>query len=311
MTTLWITGAGGVVGGKLVAQAVASGRYDRIRALSHAPAADLAARYLTVEWATLDLGDRDAVLEQARLAPPDVVINPAAMTNVDACETRRDEAHRANVDGPRWLAEVCREHGAHLLHVSTDYIFPGDDAQPGPYAEDATPRAISYYGQSKLDGEQAIEAVCGGETPTTPYTIVRTALVYGLGRRANFVTWLAGELRAGRSVRIVRDQFNTPTIADDLAAALLWLAANQRTGVYHAAGPDLVGRHEWAEAIANHFGLDISPITWVTSAELAQPAPRPLRSGLLCARLLSEPDAPRLRGIARGLTEIDWLGGTA
>lgn len=304
MTTLWITGAGGVVGGKLVEQAVASGRYDRIRALSHAPAPDLAARYPAVEWATLDLGDGDAVREQARLAPPDLVINPAAMTNVDACESRRDEARRTNVDGPRWLAEVCRDRGARLLHVSTDYVFPGDDAQPGPYAEDATPRAISYYGQSKLDGERAIMEVCGSDTPST---IVRTALVYGLGRRANFVTWLAGELRAGRRVRIVRDQFNTPTIADDLAAVLLWLAANERTGVYHAAGSDLIGRHEWALAIANHFGLDTSLIDWVTSAELAQPAPRPLRSGLTCARLLAEPDAPQLRGTARGLSEIDWL----
>ena len=304
MTTLWITGAGGVVGGKLVEQAVASGRYDHIRALSHAPAPDLATRYSAVEWTALDLGDRDAVREQARLAPPDVVINPAAMTNVDACESRRDEAHRANVDGPHWLAEVCRDRGARLLHVSTDYVFPGDDAQPGPYAEDAATRAISYYGQTKLDGERAIMEVCGSDTP---YAIVRTALVYGVGRRANFVTWLAGELRAGRRVRIVRDQFNTPTIADDLAAVLLWLAAHEGTGIYHAAGADLVGRHEWALAIANHFHLDTSLIDWVTSAELAQPAPRPLRSGLTCARLLAEPDAPRLRGIARGLSEIDWL----
>lgn len=307
MTTLWITGAGGVVGGKLVEQALLGGRYGRIRALSHAPApdlADLAARHPAVEWATLDLGDREAVREQARLAPPDVVVNPAAMTGVDACETRRDEAHRANAEAPRWLAEVCRARGVHLLHVSTDYVFPGDDAQPGPYAEDAPPRAISYYGQSKLDGERAIAEVCGDDSP---YTIVRTALVYGLGRRANFVTWLAGELRVGRRVRIVRDQFNTPTIADDLAAVLLWLAENQRMGVYHAAGPDLVGRHEWTLAIAHHFALDTDLIDWVTSAELAQPARRPLRSGLTCARLLAEPDAPRLRGVARGLAEIDWL----
>ncbi len=304
MTTLWITGAGGVVGGKLVEQAMGSGRYGRIRALSHAPVPELAARYPTVEWATVDLGDHEAVLEQARLAPPDVVVNPAAMTNVDACESRHDDARRANVDGPRWLAEVCRDHGAHLLHVSTDYVFPGDDAQPGPYAEDASPRAINYYGQSKLDGEHAIAVVCGNDTP---YTIVRTALVYGMGRRANFVTWLAGELRAGRRVRIVRDQFNTPTIADDLAATLLWLVEHQRTGIYHAAGPDLVGRHEWAEAIAQYFALDTTLIDWVSSAELAQPAPRPLRSGLTCARLLAEPDAPRLRGIALGLSEINWL----
>ncbi|HET8906998.1 MAG TPA: sugar nucleotide-binding protein, partial [Ktedonobacterales bacterium] len=179
MTTLWITGAGGVVGGKLVEQAAGVDRYGRILALSHAPAPDLAARYPAIEWATLDLSDHDAVMAQARLAPPDVVINPAAMTNVDACESRHDDARRANVDGPQALAKVCRDRGAHLLHVSTDYVFPGDADQPGPYAEDATPRSINYYGQSKLDGERAIHAICDNATPAT---IVRTALVYGLGR---------------------------------------------------------------------------------------------------------------------------------
>lgn len=309
MTTLWITGAGGVVGSKLLTRAAASGRFDRIAAFAHAlPTSPPPGP--GVAWAALDIGDRAAVQAAATQVPPELVINPAALTNVDACETRRADARRANTDGPRWLAEICRERAAPLLHVSTDYVFPGDAAHPGPYAEDAPPRAISWYGQTKLDGEQAIRDVLGD---TGPWTIVRTALVYGFipGGRANFVTWLAKELRAGRRVRIVRDQFNTPTLADDLAALLLWLAVNPRQGVYHGAGPDLVGRHEWALAIAAQFGLDTTLIDWVTTPELAQPAARPLRSGLLTPRwdadrALGAPDA---RGVLAGLAAFDWLAG--
>lgn len=305
MTTLWVTGASGIVGSRLVKDAAQSGHYDRICAFAHGDVTTPPFTAPGVEWTSLDIGDGAAVTAAAQAAPPDIIINPAAMTNVDACETRRDDAKRANADGPRHLAMVSRQHGAHLLHVSTDYVFPGDDEHPGPYAEDAAPRAINYYGQTKLEGEEAITEVCGDDSPAT---IVRTALVYGLGARTNFVTWIAREIGAGKRVKIVRDQFNTPTVADDLAAALLWLAAQQRTGIYHVAGPDRLGRHDWALAIVRHFGLDEQLIDWVTTPDLGQPAPRPLQSGLSTNRLLAEPMAPRPRGIAQGLAEIDWMG---
>lgn len=310
MSTLWITGAGGVLGAKLVEEALREGRHDRVCAFGHrpdVPPALVGLRSPALVWAALDIGDRKAVQAAAASAPPEVIINPGAMTNVDACETRRAEASRANAEGPRWLAEVARARGAHLIHVSTDYVFPGDEANPGPYREDATPRPINYYGQTKLDGERAIAEVCDGHAP---YAIARTALVYGRvpGGRPNFVTWLAGELAAGRRVRIVRDQHNTPTLADDLARALLWMADERVEGIYHTAGPDLVGRHEWALAIAQHFDLDAGLIDWVTTAELAQPAPRPRFSGLLCERLAADAarGAPTLRGIGAGLDDIAW-----
>lgn len=312
MKTLWITGASGVVGAKLARQAAEAGEYDAIRAYTHGePPARANALALAhggaVSWAPLDIGDRDAVRAEARAHPPAVIVNPAAMTNVDACESRHAEAWASNGAGPRHLAEVARDAGAHLLHVSTDYVFPGDERQPGPYREDAAPRPINHYGVTKLEGERAVAAVCEG---AAPYTIVRTALVYGRipGGRSNFVTWLSGELRAGRRVRIVTDQRNTPTLADDLAAALLWLARHGRAGTYHVAGPDLVGRDEWARAIAAHFGLDAGLIDWVTTARLNQPAPRPRFSGLLCERLDADArdGAPLPRGILRGLADEDW-----
>lgn len=308
MRTLWITGAGGVVGQKLVAQAVQAllaGADARVYAFAHAPLAQPPVQHPALTWGALDIGDRAAVQAAARMAAPSVILDPAAMTNVDACERERTAAEHANIAGPRHLAEVARDAAAHLIHVSTDYVFPGDEAQPGPYTEEAPTRPINYYGLTKLRGDEAIQEVCAG---AAPYAIVRTALVYGTGGRSNFVKWLAGELGAGRRVRIVRDQFNTPTLADDLARLLLWLAEHEVTGIYHAAGPDRVGRHEWALAIAEHFGLDTSLIDWVTTAELNQPAPRPRFSGLRCERLAadSERGAPRMRGILAGLREIDW-----
>lgn len=312
MRTLWVTGANGVVGTLVVRQALEQGRFDRIRAFRHGDNMSAAPSALAsapaAQWAVLDIGDRTAVHAAAEEAPPNVILNPAAMTNVDACEARREEAWRANGEGPRWLAEVATERGAHLLHVSTDYVFPGDEAQPGPYREDAPPRPVNAYGESKLAGERAIEETCAGRVP---FLIARTAIVYGLvpGTRSNFVTWLVSELRAGRRVRVVRDQYNTPTPADDLATLLLWLAERGASGIYHAAGPDRLGRHDWALAIAEHFGLDATLIDWVTSAELAQPARRPLASGLTCDRLAADVDrgAPAPRGIAASLREMAWL----
>jgi dTDP-4-dehydrorhamnose reductase len=305
MRTLWITGANGAVGGRLVRLAMNSGTFDRICAFTHSPTERPVDLPSTVTWSVLDIGDADAIQAATAMEPPSVIINPAAMTNVDACETKRDEARQANTNGPRHLAEASKRSGAYLIHISTDYVFPGNTVNPGPYAEDATPDPISYYGQTKQDGDIAVQEVCRNDTP---YTIVRTALVVGPGARSNFVTWLVSTLRAGKRVKIVQDQYNTPTLADDLASALIWLGDHPRQGIYHIAGPDRLGRHDWALAIAERFELDINLIDWVTTAELAQPAARPLESGLLCQRYNNAiaDGAPRLRGIRQGVLELDW-----
>src|SRR5579862_2455533 len=138
--TLAIVGAGGVLGSKLVTQALAAHadeaasepRYQRIVAYTHGVTPDIpAVRSSRVVWRALEIGDHIAVEHALAETLPTVVINAAAMTNVDACETRRDEALAANANGPRALAEACRRLGAQLLHVSTDYVFDGSDTQPG------------------------------------------------------------------------------------------------------------------------------------------------------------------------------------
>ena len=302
MRALAVVGAGGVVGVKLVEQALAA-TDAYIYAYTHGSLPTTrAAESPRVIWAPLDIGDRDAVSAALRAARPAVVLNPAAMTNVDACESRRAEAWSANAIGPRYLAEACVELGARLIHVSTDYVFPGDEANPGPYLEGATTRPINYYGETKLAGERAVAETCEGRAP---WLVARTALVYGSvpGGRANFITWLAGELRAGRGVRVVSDQVNTPTLADDLAGTLLALAERGTEGVIHLAGPDLLTRAEWARLIAEYYALDASLIEVATTATLGQPAPRPLRSGLRTRRADELTDV-QLRGVREGLAAL-------
>jgi dTDP-4-dehydrorhamnose reductase len=306
MTTLWVTGAHGVLGSAVVRHALGTGGYDRICALGHASVGE-SATGSPVEWLPLDLSDHAAIEALGRSHPPAIIINCAAMTNVDGCEDAPDLARQINAEGPRALARAARASGAALLHVSTDYVFPGDAANPGPYGEDDPVRPVSVYGRSKLGGEQAIIEELGADHP---WLIARTAIVIGTGpnQRPNFVTWLARELHAGRPVKIVTDQVNTPTLADDLAQALLWNAATGTTGVYHAAGPTLLGRDAWALAIADHFHLSPDPIVWVTSAELKAKAQRPLRSGLRCERLAADQarGAPAFRGAIECLGAIDW-----
>ncbi len=304
MGTIAIFGAGGVLGAKLVEQAL-HGTDDRIFAYAHRdipriPAAtEATAAGERVVWRTVDISDGEAVDGAMARARPDTVIVAAAMTNVDACERDRDAALAANAKGPREIARACVVHGARLVHVSTDYVFPGDDEHSGPYTEEAEVHPVNYYGYSKLQGERAVMETCAD---LVPWCVVRTALVYGYvpGGRTNFIRWLAGELRDERRVKIVSDQVNTPTLADDLARALLHLAARETEGVIHVAGPDLVTRLEWAESIATHYGLNRELIDVVTTAELAQPAQRPLRSGLRTNRR-AELEGVRLRGVREGL----------
>jgi dTDP-4-dehydrorhamnose reductase len=299
---LAIIGAGGVLGSKLIERALADSD-AHITAFAHSCIPLRAVKTQNrVTWKTLNIGDAEAVQHALIQAQSTVVINAAAMTDVDACESQRTEALMANSNGPGNLATACVASGAHLLHVSTDYVFPGTSAHPGPYFEGARMEPINWYGETKLRGEQAIMQIC---TQRVPWLIARTALVYGYvpGGRTNFITWLVNELRVGHRVKVVNDQFNTPTLVDDLAAALLHMAKQASVGIYHLAGSDLLSREAWAHEIAAHYKLDQSLIDITTTANLQQPAPRPLYSGLRSLHG-NELGSVTLRGVRAGLQAL-------
>jgi dTDP-4-dehydrorhamnose reductase len=222
----------------------------------------------------LDITSHKDVRDIVAQVRPDVIINCAAMINVDACETDRETAWNVNVKGVEYLAEAAKKHHAEIVHISTDYVFDGKN---GPYAEDDKPEPLSYYGKSKLASENVLRSA------GIPYVIARTMVLYGYAPavKANFALWLVQSLHAKQTVRIVDDQIGNPTFVDDLAYGLLRAVELGKTGIFHIAGRDITSRHEFALRLARVFGLDESLIVPIKTASLKQPAPRPLKSGLI------------------------------
>ena len=266
-----VIGSNGLLGQK-VAEQLVRGSAARIilASVEDVPVRDL----LSTEYIRLDITVRKDVREVVGTVNPDVIINCAAMTNVDACETERDMAWKINVSGVEHLVEAARGKGATIVHVSSDYVF---DGKSGPYTEDDRPEPLSYYGKSKLASENALR------TSGLPHFIARTMVLYGIapGVKANFALWLIKSLNAGQTVRIVDDQIGNPTLVDDLAFGLLRAVELGKSGVYNIAGRDIVTRFEFAVRLAKFFGLDPKLIHPIKTAQLRQPAARPLRSGLI------------------------------
>lgn len=253
-----VTGAGGQLGRDLVATCGAAG--DDVVGLDHG---------------ALDVGDRDAVAAAVHSLGPDVVFHAAAWTAVDACETDPDRAFRANALGARWVADACRRVGAHLVHVSTDYVFAGDKV--GPYVEWDEPGPRSVYGRSKLGGEREVAAALPGAT------IVRTSWVCGSGG-GNMVRTVLGLLAADprRELSFVHDQRGCPTFTAELAPLLRRLAASRIGGLFHATNDGAVSWYELVQAIVVAAGGSAEQVRPIATADLVPPraAPRPANSVL-------------------------------
>lgn len=230
--------------------------------------------YQSAEYVRLDITSKKDVRQVVDSVRPDLIFNCAAMTNVDACETERELAWKINVTGLENLLESARKGITTIIHVSSDYIF---DGKAGPYTEEDRPSPISYYGKSKLASENVLL------TSGQPYVIARTMVLYGYAPevKPNFALWLIQSLEKGTPVRVVDDQMGNPTLVDDLAFGLLKAVELGRTGIYHVAGREIVSRYEFALRLAKVFGFDPKLITPIKTAVLHQPAPRPLKSGLI------------------------------
>jgi dTDP-4-dehydrorhamnose reductase len=227
-----------------------------------------------VPYTRMDVTDRRQVAKVIDELQPDTIINTAAITNVDFCEKNREAAWKVNVIGVENLVHAAKLTGAHVIQISTDYVF---DGKAGPYAEDDRPNPISYYGRTKLAAENLLR------TSNAPHTIVRTMVLYGHARKVkqNFALWLVRELKEGRPVNVVSDQVGSPTLADDLAFGIVKITELRKPGVYHISGPDVVSRYDFARELAKVFKFNLKLITPVKTASLSQGAPRPLKSGLI------------------------------
>jgi dTDP-4-dehydrorhamnose reductase len=235
-----------------------------------------------------DFDRPDSILETLHRTAPRLVINAAAWTAVDAAEAEPAAAARANAEGPAVLARHCREIGAGLIHISTDYVFDG--LKGSPYTEQDVPCPTGVYGRTKLAGEQAVMAA-------HPQAIIlRTSWVYAR-RGRNFVLTMLNAARRADRLRVVADQFGCPTNVDDLAAATLAVCdrlmslsgrEHRMGGLYHAAGAGHTSWHGFAEAIfaeAGRHGWPTPTVDAISTADWPTPARRPPDSRLDCSRL--------------------------
>ncbi|MBO4988066.1 MAG: dTDP-4-dehydrorhamnose reductase [Lachnospiraceae bacterium] len=215
----------------------------------------------------LDISDVNAVINLAKRAEPYAIINCAAYTAVDACETDKDLAFRVNALGPRNLAIAARETGAKLVHVSTDYVFDGEKKTPYYESDPLCPQTV--YGFTKAEGEKMIQQMMHR------FFILRTAWLYGDGK--NFVKTMLRLSETNDTIRVVSDQYGTPTSAYELARAIDSLLFTSNYGVFHAT---CEGSCNWAEFAQEIFRLagKNTKVEPITTAEYAAPAKRPANS---------------------------------
>lgn len=237
--------------------------------------------------------DFDAYKAALKAFRPSVIINAIGYTDVDGCETDRALAQLLNARFPEMLARFARTFDIHLVHYSTDYVF---DGTAGPYDESQPPHPINYYGKTKLSGENAIVSL-GVRT-----TIIRTNVVYGVGgsAKSDFVEWVVRSCTNNLPVHVAVDQYSNPTTAGDIALATALLIERECTGLYHVGGADYCSRYDFALTIAHIFDVRPDLIMPVTTDQLRQKAPRPLRAGLVPLKAEAELGI-RFSGIKEGL----------
>lgn len=237
----------------------------------------LGERAIGVDIDEIDITSIESVFKVFSELKPEVVINCAAYTDVDGCESNTEKAMEVNGEGVGYLAMACRESGALLVQISTDYVFDG--GKGAPYNEDDAPRPLSVYGESKLAGEM-------NAAVAPQHLIVRTQWLYGLHGK-NFVETM---LRLGAEkelLTVVDDQVGSPTWTMDLARAIIALVDKGCRGIYHAANREFCSWNTFAKTIFKESGLTVA-VAPMTTAELDRPARRPLYSTLDCGRLTAD-----------------------
>lgn len=226
-----------------------------------------------------DITDERAMRLVLERAQPQVVVNAAAFTDVDACETQQELAFHMNAEGPRNLATICADMDIPLMHISTDYVFDGE--KDGPYVEEDEPRPLSVYGRSKLQGEQEVQQHLARSW------IVRICGVFGPYRK-NFVSLVVEMGKKKQQLKIVRDQRLAPTYTFDAAAGIGEILRRGPFGIYHLTNQGFVSRVEFTQEILRQAGYEHTPVIPISSAETNRPAPRPRNSQLENARMKRE-----------------------
>lgn len=232
-------------------------------------------------YEALDITKKDDVKKLIEFYSPDVILNCAAFTNVDLCESERELSWKINVDGVKNLIIAAKRIDSRIIHFSSDYVFDGKN---GPYTENSIPNPVSFYGREKLASENALI------TSDIRFAIIRTIVLFGVGNKvkSNFALWMIDNLKNNLPVNIVTDQISNVTIVDDLAYGTLKITENDCRGIYNIAGQDILSRYDFAIRMCEVFNFNKSLVNPVTTSSLNQAALRPLKSGLTTFKAQSE-----------------------
>lgn len=274
-----ITGSNGLLGQKLVYKLRNN---NDVTCIATARGTNRLVKQDGYIFETLDITDSKNVKEVFIKHLPDVIINTAAMTNVDACELEKEACWAMNVTAVDHQVKALEElinknpnYNPHFIHLSTDFIFDGTH---GPLDENEVPNPLSYYADSKLAAEKIVQAT------SLDWSIARTVLVFGIVdnmSRSNIVLWVKSNLEQGKTINVVDDQFRTPTLAEDLADGCILIAKNRAKGIYNISGKDFYSILELANVVADYYKLDKNLIKPSKSAEIKQPAKRPPITGFI------------------------------
>ncbi|MBP6687218.1 MAG: NAD(P)-dependent oxidoreductase [Lacibacter sp.] len=278
---VFVTGANGLLGQHLIRQLVDEGKFV-IHATGKGPSRLSYGEKKGVTYHQLDITDHKKVQALVEKISPHILIHAAALTQPNECVADKTACWKTNVAATRTLLRAAQKARSYFIYISTDFVFDGKE---GPYDEGATPNPINDYGESKLLAEEMVTM------SSLHWAIVRTVLVYGgktPGGRPNFVQWVKDKLSAGEKIKVVDDQFRTPTFVDDLAKGILLVLMKHAKGVYHISGKEMCTPYQLAVTVANLLQLDESLIEKVTAASFKEPAKRPAKTGFIITKAVKE-----------------------
>ena len=281
MKTILVTGSNGLLGQKII---YALRKRSDVTCIATSKGSNRTHAKDGYVFEPMDITNHEQVEKVFAQYKPDVVINTAAMTNVDACESKKEECISINVDAVASLIQQCEKFNTQLIHLSTDFVFDGEQ---GPYLEEDVPNPLSFYAQSKYDAELLLQE------GNIPWTIIRTIIIYGVvddNSRSNVVLWTKNSLEKKQTIRAINDQYRSPTLAEDLADACVNAALKGATGIYHVSGRETMCILDMVKIVADYFQLDDSLILPVSSAELKQPAKRPPVTGFIITKAMRDLD---------------------
>ncbi|WP_232516163.1 SDR family oxidoreductase [Chitinophaga caeni] len=272
MEKVLITGSNGLLGKYLVQL---YSQQKEIRCIACSRGANRLKQTEGYVYEPVDFTSEEAFQTLVRKHRPQVIIHAGAMTQADDCERNKEACWNTNVTATEQIVKIANEVGAFLVFLSTDFVF---DGLSGPYREEDLVNPVNYYGASKVAAERVVMQTAKN------WAIVRTVLVYGLAddpKRGNIITWVRDNLRSGKNIKVVTDQWRTPTYAGDLAEACRLIAGKRAGGIFHISGEEMLTPFEMAQQVAKYYSLDAGLMIPVDADSFTQPAMRPAKTGFI------------------------------